>query len=121
MTKIPMTILYYPRDETVGHRTGEELCVLREGGESESYVLRSGDGKWNAPDDVYLFIKERCAKPFYEADYAFCLENVLIEELGDKFADIKQKAIDLQGDLTKELKRAFIKPVQLSIGDTFTS
>ena len=64
------------------------------------------------PEDVGLFIDDRCCKPFYEADYAFCLESIIMEECFDRFESIKQKAMQMQVNLTKAQKFGAIQPVQ---------
>jgi len=111
-----LSIKYYPRDETVGSAFFKEpplLSVLRDGRGSEIvYELKnyySIHDHISCPEDVYLFIEERCSKPFYEADYAFCLESVFLDKLGpESFANIKKTALQMQADLTKEQKKASI-------------
>jgi len=108
-----LTIKYYPRDETVGFKEPPLLQVLRDGaGGGTVYELKDSYELCNCPEDVYLFIQERCSKPFYEADYAFCLENVLATEFPDKYAEVKEKAIKMQLDLTKDMKWGSITLVQ---------
>jgi|TARA_R110000803_G_C11880811_1_gene309716 hypothetical protein len=111
----PLAVKYYPRDETIGWKEPPLLQVLRNGhGSGAVYELRDSYGG-NVPEDVYLFIEECCSKPFYEADYAFCLEIVMMDEFEDRFLEIKQKASQMQADLTKEQKRASMTPVQVSM------
>ena len=111
-----LSIKYYPREETVGFKEPPLLSVLRDGRGSEIvYELKNSysiHDNTSCPEDVYLFIQERCSQPFYEADYAFCLENVLATEFPDKYAEVKEKAIKMQLDLTKDMKWGSIKLVQ---------
>lgn len=100
-----LTIKYIPRDDTVGFKEPQMLHVVR----------ANGGGGWYhvpLPEDVCLFIEDRSAKPFYEADYAFCLESIIMEEFADQFQDIKQKAMKMQVDLTRGQKFGAIQPVQ---------
>ena len=105
-----LTIKYYPRDKTVGFKEPPLLQVLRDGaGGGTVYELKGSYELYNCPEDVYLFIEERCSKPFYEADYAFCLESVFLDKLGaESFDNIKKTALQMQADLTKEQKKASI-------------
>ncbi len=102
-----MTIKYIPRDSTVGFKEPQMLHVVRSNGKHGWYYA-------SLPEDVGLFIEDRCAKPFYEADYSFCLENIIMEEFSDQFEYIKQKAMKMQVDLTKAQKFGAIQPVQMS-------
>tara|TARA_R110000787_G_scaffold579_5_gene2083 strand:- start:349 stop:765 length:417 start_codon:yes stop_codon:yes gene_type:complete len=102
-----LSIKYYPRDETVGFKEPPLLSVLRDGRGSEIvYELRNFYGihdHISCPEDVYLFIEENCRKPFYEADYTFCLESVLAAEFdAEDFVKLKEAALKMQTDLTKE-------------------
>tara|TARA_R110002124_G_scaffold216588_1_gene382342 strand:+ start:133 stop:507 length:375 start_codon:yes stop_codon:yes gene_type:complete len=112
-----LSIKYYPREETVGFKEPPLLQVLRDGaGDGTVYELKDSYEPFNCPEDVYLFIQERCSKPFYEADYAFCLESVFENEFDSEwFVRIKKKALQMQADLTKEQKKASITFAQSSI------
>jgi len=98
-------ITYIARDHTVGHKEPQMLYVLRTNGESDYYDVP-------LPEDVGLFIEDRCTKPFYEADYSFCLESIIMEEFVNQFEYIKKKAMQMQVDLTRAQKFGSIQPVQ---------
>tara|TARA_B110000503_G_scaffold114977_1_gene172987 strand:+ start:345 stop:731 length:387 start_codon:yes stop_codon:yes gene_type:complete len=113
-----LTIKYYPKDETIGHKEPPLLQVFRDGeGSGRTYEMSNYYSFYNCPEDVYLFIEENCSKPFYEAEYSYCLEMVILNEMEGRFLELKEKALKMQGDLTKENKRSYLKLVQTDLFD----
>ena len=107
-----LTIKYHPKDETIGHKEPPLLQVFRDGeGNGLTYEMAESYSSYNCPEDVYLFIQDNCSKPFYEAEYSHCLEMVILNEMEGRFLELKEKALKMQGDLTKENKRSYLKLV----------
>jgi hypothetical protein len=107
-----LTIKYYPKDETIGHKEPPLLQVFRDGeGNGLTYEITEYCSSYNCPEDVYLFIQDNCSKPFYEAEYSYCLEMVILNEMESRFLELKEKALKMQGDLTKENKISYLKLV----------
>tara|TARA_R110002074_G_scaffold328133_1_gene498623 strand:+ start:169 stop:573 length:405 start_codon:yes stop_codon:yes gene_type:complete len=98
-----LAIEYIPYDGTVGHKEPAYLYVKRDGEGSAFFTLSAAYSNYEVTEDVYSFIEENCRKPFYEADYTFCLESVLAAEFdAEDFVKLKEAALKMQTDLTKE-------------------
>ena len=113
-----LTIKYHPRDKTIGHKEPPFLQVFRDGeGNGLEYEMVEYCSSYNCPEDVYLFIEDNCSKPFYEAEYSYCLEMVILDEMEGRFLELKEKALKMKAALTKENKRASMKLVQTDLFD----